>query len=249
MQEYEEFEFVIPAYTPETMPLDRLLQYLQQIGDVIGLQRDMHLVRVDESSTKPVFKIPTPLAWEVRERASSVQRGDGTIQQRNAYHRIRQMVRRDGGRPASLKDRSGVILDFPPITEAGPIVGVRQATAFDGELLRVGGGDDSYTPILMRGLAGEIQSGFTAPKSLAKAMAPYIFESIRVTGIGSWDRSPNGEWKLGKMLIQTYDKLDDDDLPGVFKRLRDAGVSWPDNADDVLLSHLLSRALAARVSC
>jgi hypothetical protein len=233
MEDYDELEFVIPAYTPETMPLDRLLLYLQEIGEVVGVAHEMHLVRIEASSTKPVFKMPTPMANEARERASLVRRGDGTVRQRRAYNRIRQMVRRDGGKPASLKDRSGVILDFPPEAEVAPMVGVRQPSSFDGVLLRVGGAGE-YIPILMQGLEGEIFSGFATTRALAKEIAPRIFEPLRLHGLGSWDRSPDGEWKLTKMLVQTYETLADESLEEVVRQLRAAPVVWPRDADEVL---------------
>ncbi|HUB46781.1 MAG TPA: hypothetical protein VMB73_17520 [Acetobacteraceae bacterium] len=233
MEDFGELDFVIPAYTPETMPLDRLLQYLQEIAEVVGVPHDMHLVRIEQSSTKPVFKMPLPMANEARERAARVQRGEGTMRQRRAYHRIRQMVRRDGGKPAILRDRSGIILDFPPEVEVGPITGVRQATTFDGVLLRVGGAGD-YTPILMQDLGGDVHAGFSASRGLAKQMAPLIFDPIRVNGIGSWDRNQAGEWKLVKMLIQSYDPLDNESLPDVLNRLRAAPVVWPENADAIM---------------
>lgn len=234
MEDFEELEFVIPAYTPETMPFDRLLQYLQQIGDVLGVAGEMHLVRIEPSSTKPVFKMPVPMAIRARERATAVGNGSGTQTQRSAYNRIRQMVKRDGGKPASLKDRTGVILDFPPtIEDIGAILGVRQASSFDGSLLRVGGVGD-YTPILMQDLGGEIFSGFSAPKDLAKAMAKLLFEPIRVTGIGNWERSATGQWKLSKMLIQAYEPLSDEPLNEVFNNLRAVPVDWPQDADKKL---------------
>ncbi|MEA2745475.1 MAG: hypothetical protein QOG25_3846 [Acetobacteraceae bacterium] len=235
MENLEELEFVIPAYTPETMLLDRLLQYLQQIGEVVGAAEDMHLVRIEPSSTKPVFKMPTPIAIRARERIAAVRGGGGGTQiQRAAYNRIRQMVKKDGGKPASLQDRTGVILDFPPnLEEVGAILEVRQASNFDGTLLRVGGVGEPI-PVLMQDLAGDIFSGFSAPKSLAKTMAKLLFEPIRVSGIGSWDRSPAGEWKLNKMLIQTYEPLGDETLVEVFQKLRSVSVVWPANADEIL---------------
>ena len=208
-------------------------RYLQEIGDIVGVAHDMHLVRIDASSTKPVFKMPAPMAIEAREQAVNVQRGEGTIRQRRAYERIRHMVRRDGGRPASLKDRTGVILSFPPEPETSPIVGIRQATAFDGILLRVGGAGE-FTPILMQGWNGEVYSGFSAARSLAKEMAPRIFDPIRVSGIASWDRNQSGEWVLGKMLIQTYEPLENENLEEVLRQLRAAPVVWPPDVDDAL---------------
>jgi hypothetical protein len=233
MEDFDELEFVIPGFTPETMPLDRLLLYLQEIAEVVGVASDMHLVRIEPSSTKPVFKMPTPMANEARERVSRVRRGEGSAKQRRAYSRIRQMVRRDGGTPASLKDRTGVILDFPPEAEVGPIVGVRQPTSFDGVLLRVGGTGD-FIPILMQGLNEEVFSGFSALRSVAKEIAPRIFEPLRVHGLGSWDRNQAGEWKLAKMLVQSFEPLQDESLEGVMRKLRAAPVAWPENADELL---------------
>ena len=234
MADFEELEFVIPAYTPETMPLDRLLQYLQQIGEVVGAASDMHLVRIEPSSTKPIFTMPVPIAIQARERVAAVRRGGGTGIQRAAYNRIRRMVRQDGGKPASLSDRSGIILDFPPAPEeTGAISGVRQASTFDGALIRVGGVGD-FTPIQMQNMDGEIFSGFSAPRILAKEMAQRLFEPIRVAGIGNWDRSASGEWKLSRMLVQSYEPLKDEPLEEVFHRLKAAPVAWPANADDVL---------------
>ena len=234
MEDFEELAFVIPAYTPETMPLDRLLQYLQQIGEVVGATTDMHLVRIESSSTKPVFKMPVPIVIQSRERVAALRRGDGTQVQRAAYNRIRRMVRHDGGKPASLSDRTGIILDFPPAPEEiGAISGLRQASTFDGALIRVGGTGD-FIPIQMQSLDGEVFSGFSAPRILAKEMAQRLFEPIRIAGTGSWDRSASGEWKLNKMLVQSYESLDNEALEEVFHRLRTAPVTWPHNADDVL---------------
>lgn len=234
MADFEELEFVIPAYTPETMPLDRLLQYLQQIGDVVGLPNEMHLVRIEQSSTRPVFKMSLQMAIQAREKASAVRMGSGTLVQRAAYRRIRQMVRKDGGEMASLKDRVGVILDFPAIPEEiGAISSVRQASSFDGSLVRIGGVGE-YTFIHMQDMGGDVYSGFSAPRSLAKEMAKLLYEPIRVSGIGSWDRSPTGEWTLSKMLIQTYEPLTDEPLETVIQKLRAAPVNWPTDADERL---------------
>ncbi|WP_158932580.1 hypothetical protein [Acidisphaera sp. S103] len=234
MADFEEMEFVIPAYTPETMPLDRLLQYLQQIADVVGVPEDMHLVHIRSSSTKPVFKMPIPVAIQARDNITAVRSGRGTITQRRAYSQIRQMVRKDGGQSASLNDRTGIILDFPPTPDdTGTISGIRQASSFEGSLTKVGGVAE-FIPIQMQDVSGDVFSGFSAPKTLAKAMAKLLFEPIRVTGIGSWDRTPAGEWKLSKMLVQAYEPLDDEALHEVFQKLRAAPVVWPDNADDIL---------------
>ena len=235
MTDFDELEFVIPAYTPETMPLNRLLEYLEQIADVLGVANDMHLVRIDPSSTKPVFRMHAPMAERARAAAAAVRIGQGTNRQRDAYGRIRCMVRQDGdSRPASLSDRTGVLLNFAPEEDNYAVVAtVRQATTFDGELTRVGGiGDDSA--IQMQDLGGQVYSGFSAPRAVAKSMASHLFEPLRVTGIGNWERTRGGDWLLSKMLIQTYVPLEDSPVEDVLLRLRAAKVIWPRNADELL---------------
>ncbi len=234
MIDFEELAFMIPAYTSETMPLDRLLQYLRQIGDVLGAAHDLHLIRIDPSSTKPVFGLRTPAAVQARACAQAVSGGHGTRDQRAAFSRIRQMVREDGGDAANLSDRTGVILEFPAATGAmGEISGVRQVSHFDGVVQRVGGSGDPV-PVLMEDLSGGVVSGFTAPRHLAKDIARLLFEPVRLSGIGHWDRDAAGEWTLSKMLIQACEPLSGETLGQVVQRLRAAPVQWPDDADDVL---------------
>lgn len=234
MEDFEELEFVIPAYTPETMPLPRLLEYLEQIAAVVGVANDMHLIRVDRSSTKPVFKMPRETAMRARESAAAVRVGRGSVTQRSAYSRIRQMVRTDSDKPASLRDQTGVILSFFPEEDLDAVVAsVRQATTFDGELMRVGGVGD-YSAIQMQDLGGKVYSGFSAPRSLAKEMGGLLFEPLRVSGIGNWERTRAGAWNLSRMLIQTYVLLDDNSADDIVLHLRTAKVNWPENADELL---------------
>lgn len=146
-------------------------------------------------------------------------------------HRIRRMVEKDSGeKHASLSDQQGIILDFPPLKEAATISGIRQATSFDGILLRTGGAG-TYASLLMQNLAGETVAGFAVQRSLAKSMAHLLYEPIRVHGLGSWDRTPEGEWKLAKMLVQTFEVLEDEGLVDVVRRLQTAPVIWPPDAD------------------
>jgi hypothetical protein len=234
MIDFEELEFVIPAFTPETMPLPRLLEYLREIATVVGVAEDMHLIRIEENCTKPVFKLPRPTAALARRQADAVRQGRGTAAQRGAFDKIRQMVRHDGGEPANLKDRSGVILSFLPLESSDAIVAtVRQPTSFDGELMRIGGAGE-YSAVQMRDVAGKIYSGFTASRSTAKAMCGMLFEPLRVTGTGTWERTRNGHWNLSRMLISSFERIEDETAEEVMRRLGAVKVAWPQDADALL---------------
>lgn|GEM_PF-2831749 len=217
------------------MPLSRLIEYLEQIATVLGASEDLHLIRIEKGSTRPVFVMPTPIANRARENAAEIRQGGGTIAQREAFNRIRRMVRRDAGaKPAALRDRRRVLLEFPSAAEEPlAIAGIRQATTIDGALVRLGGTGEQVT-LQVQQLSGETLSGFVAAKSLAKDMAKRFFEPIRLSGIGIWERSEAGEWHLAKMQVQSFEPLEDDTLPNVVAQLRAAPVKWPDNADKLM---------------
>src|SRR4051794_33067586 len=101
MADFEELSFVIPGYTPETMPLNRLIEYLQQVALVLGEPESLHLVDIQDGSVTPVLHAPKAVALKAKDRARRVRQGDGTRKQIDAYNRIRRMIRRD----APLLDR------------------------------------------------------------------------------------------------------------------------------------------------
>lgn len=88
----------------------------------------------------------------------------------------------------------------------------------------------------LQDLDGRILSGFTASRQLAKELAPLIYEPIRLMGIGQWCRSADGAWQLDRMLVQSYERLEEEDATVTVERLRDLKVEWPDDAWDRLIN-------------
>jgi len=236
MSDFEELSFIIPGFTPETMPLDRLIEYLQQMAVVLGDPKNLHLVAIRTSSVSPVLHAPKETALEARDRAQRVQRGDGTRRQIGAYNRISKMVRRDAagtkyaGRPALLRTVDRIILEIPAAPEeSGVIEGLRQMTTIDGQLIKVGGVGDNAS-LQLQDLDGRILSGFTATRSLTKELATLIYEPVRLMGIGQWSRSGDGVWELDRMHVQSYERLEDEDATVTIERMRDLKVEWPSDA-------------------
>jgi hypothetical protein len=235
MDDLDELSFVIPGYTPETMPLDRLIEYLQQIAVLLGDPTNLHLVEIRRSSVSPVLRAPKATALEARERAQMVQRGDGTRRQVEAYNRIRRMVRRDAvgaqyeGRPALIKSADRVILEIPAAPDdSGMVDGLRQATTIDGELIRIGGiGEDAALQV--QDLSGRTLSGFTAKRSLAKELRHLLWEPVRLNGIGIWCRNAEGAWDLSRMQVQSYERLEEEDATLTLERMRSLAVKWPED--------------------
>jgi hypothetical protein len=224
----EHFKFTVPGYTPETMPLDRLLEYLTQLSIVLGQPGELHLVGVEKGSTRPVIAMRHDVAVKARMRAREIAQGGGSQRRRQAFDTIRRMVTEDGGRPAVLKAPEGQILKFPSanIGQDQVIHSLRQPTSIEGTLVRVGGiGENAQ--LLIQELNGAVIAGCTASRPVAQAMGSLIYQPIRVSGIGTWRRTEEGKWAIARLHVQTFEALDENELDDVVAKLRALNVKWP----------------------
>lgn len=236
MADFEELSFVIPGHTPETMPLNRLLEYLQQVSLVLGESEKLHLVEVRESSCAPVFRVDHETALRARANAQRIKRGDGTRRQVDAFNNVRRMLRRDtaGQRPAVLRSAQSVFLSIEAAPEETALSGIRQASSADGALIKIGGAGENAS-IQLQDIEGRIISGFTAKRSLAKELAHRMWDPVRLFGVGQWERTEDGEWKLERMQVNSFDPLEDESLSMTMAKLRSAKVDWPSDSFDRLL--------------
>lgn len=228
MKDLERFKFTVPGYTPETMPLDRLMEYLNQLSIVLGSPEDLHLVAIEKSSTRPVLAMRHDVAVRARHHAREVAQGGGSQRRRDAFNTIRRMVSEDGGKPAVLRAPEGQILKFPSVDTGQDQVihAIRQPTSLEGALVRVGGiGENAQ--LLIQELNGNVIAGCTASRSVAQAMAPLIYRSLRVSGIGTWHRNEEGKWAIVRLHVQSFEPLDESELEDVVAKLQAVNVEWP----------------------
>lgn len=230
MADFEELSFVIPGHTPDTMPLSRLLEYLEQMSVVLGEADKLHLVAIRESSCAPVFHVDRETAVRAKANAHRVQRGDGTKKQVDAYNSVRRMLRRDGAwkRPALLRSAQAVVLQIDAAPEETLLTGIRQASSFDGALIKIGGAGDNAS-IQLQDMAGKIVSGFTAKRGLAKDLAHHMWDPVRLFGVGQWGRSEDGDWAMERMQVQSFDLLQDESLGETLSKLRAVRIDWPED--------------------
>ena len=236
MADFERFEFVVPGYTPDTMPLDRLIEYLTQLTVILGNPSDLHLVGIEKSSTKPVLIMPHHAAVKARHRARETWEGGGSARQRSAYNRIRRMVADDGGKPAVLTSRQITILEFSSVDLGADqeISSMRQASSVAGELIRVGG-DSEFDQILLKEFSGDVVSGCFATKEVAKQLAKCLHEHVRLHGIASWSRDRRGKWQISRMKVLTFETLENDSLSEAIAEAQAAVGEWPEDLVEKLL--------------
>lgn len=231
----EEYRFRIDAYTPATMPLARLANYLTELAKVLGEDRSVHLVKLEPGSTVLVHQIDTEALPKVRERTAAVRRGDAPPEAIRAYQQINRMLSEDNGSAVLTESSGAEIIRFPGKEEPRrEFVAIQQQGEVDGEVVRVGGMSDPV-PITLN-VDGNQLSGCRAKRSLAKPLAQHLFEPIRLFGTGRWTRDADGSWQLDRFDVDRFEVLGDEPLSSVVLALRALrGDEWGDDPINEIL--------------
>jgi hypothetical protein len=235
MEAGEEFRFCIDAYTPETMPLDRLAEYLAELAQVLGDARSVHLVELEPGSTVLIHKVDAQAVPKIRDQVAAVRHGNAPRPAMAAYQKINRLLREDNGSGVLIEESGAEILDFPGKREEIPyFAAIEEYGEIDGEVIRVGGTGDPV-PILLSADAGAF-SGCWAKRSIAKPLANHLFEPVRLFGQGRWIRDAEGQWLLSRLNVDRFQVLEQEVLSAALTKLRAIpGLEWGDEALDELL--------------
>jgi hypothetical protein len=212
MSQDEEFIFKIDAYTPDTMPMARLAEYIAQLAAILGEEKAVHFVRLKAGSTQIVHKIEREAVPKVRARTTEVRGGRGTSEARRAYRKVNRLLREDNGKGILSEESTGAeIIEFPGIDEQQETFsGVRQRGAIDGEVVRIGG-VQTWVPILLRAEREQIPNCW-CKHDVAKRLARHLFEPVRLFGSGRWERDGEGKWTLEHFAVDSFEPLRDEAL-------------------------------------
>jgi hypothetical protein len=220
-----EYKFRIDRFTPETLPMKRLAEYLGELAALFGNPDKVHFERVDLGSAIPVIWIDEDVEPQVAARVSAAPTAMGDEKARAAFEKINTLLREDGA-TGELRRPTGNVIPFPGRTlvleaTVGPITKVG---SLQGTLVRIGGKDASVHGLL----EDETRTWkFSLTRDLAKQMAPHLYSIIRVHGSGRWKREGNGQWHQVSFITTNFDVLVEAALDDVFQRLREIrGNDW-----------------------
>lgn len=234
MSDAEEFRLTIEAYEPETMPMQRLAEYLAQLALMLGESTSVHFVRLEGGSTSVIHRIEREAIPKVKARTISVRRGVGPRDSVRAYRKINRMLRDDNGSAVWKEEKTEAeIIVFPGKDDAEEAInGISQRGSIDGELVRVGG-LQNVVPIMLKCEHDEL-SGCWANKTIAKALGRKLFEPVRLFGTGRWNRNDEGKWKLGVFRVESFVSLRDLPLSAALNEIRALQIDWDDASYDEL---------------
>ncbi len=220
----EVLEFVIDAFTPDTLPMGRLGEYLVQLSTLLGHKERVHFVEVKEGSATLVHEVEPPAYPKVRDRVHAVRSLDAPGEAIKAFETLEHMLRADGAQ-AELRRRAdtaptGRLLHFPgasrqldepygPFSQSGQLQGVPISVGGKTSLVNVNLED------------GQNVYYCEATRETALQIAPFLFyQPLRVFGVGKYFRNVDGEWELRSFRISHFEKLDVRSLTESVERLR-----------------------------
>ncbi|WP_297856729.1 hypothetical protein [Elioraea sp.] len=222
-----EYRFTIAdSFTPETLPMERLGDYVVVFAKLLGEQPNVHFRGIEAGSAVLVAIVDPPAQPKVRERMIAIRDGGGPSDARKAYVDLDEMLRNDNETGALSDEAGGVVIPFQGRNRPEPLVygPFREDGTIDGQLIRIGGRDE-IVPVHLRDGA-VIHTGLNCTPEIARRIAPHLLgPTLRVHGTGTWFRTGAGVWELRSFRISDFEVLDDAPLLEVVGKIREVKES------------------------
>jgi hypothetical protein len=225
-----EYRFKIDAWTPDTLPMSRLSEYMAELAQLLGEKTAVHFRRLLPGSCVLVHRIDSEASPKVRERVKSVRLGVAPSDAARAYKTINRLLRDDNavGVLRAPKER-GVVIRFPGREEKQEtFASVKQFGSIDGIITWVGGSDQ--TAHITLETEGQQVSRIYTTRAIAKDLGRKLFEPVRLNGRGKWSRDSEGTWALIDFKVESFEGLDDAPLSSVVNQLRAIPTDWTDES-------------------
>lgn len=226
-----EFRFKIDAFTPDTIPMDRLAKYMGDLATLLGSQEKVHFVRVEGGSTVLIQQIEQEVVPKVRERIEGVKKRSAPEDAIEAFFDIDKRLLEDQAVGVIETDLEQVI-EFPGRNRAllHTFAPFNEYGSLEGKLIRVGGRDETV-PVYLED--GDLIHKCNSNRETAKKLAPYLFgNTLRVHGNGRWYRDQFGNWTMDRFTITEFSELDDSSLADVVSKLRSVPQSGLKSSED-----------------
>jgi hypothetical protein len=225
-RKHREYRFEIDAFTPSTIPMARLAEYVSDLAKMFGNNSYVHLARVEQGSTVPVVLVDWEAEPKVRERLRAIRTHEAPEEAQQAAKDLDRLLLQDNAK-AALVDPSGskvlrfhgrenaTKMEFGPITQPG---------VFQGVPIKVGGEND---PVPVHLEDGKQKTIVLAKRPLAKQIAQHLFTSVvRVEGTGRWMRHTDGEWEMLSFQVASFKVIEDATIRENIEDLRQVPAEW-----------------------
>ena len=202
-----EYKFKIGAYTPKTIPMARLSEYLAAFAELLGEKGQVHFDHLLEGSTCVVARVDREAIPKTRLRLEEARTADADHPLYRPMRALNDLLRDDNAEGA-ITQGNIMVIKFPGRREVRPaVIGpFTKHTEIDGVLVRIGGRDQTAHAQL-EDEEGRIWS-CDIDRDMARRLAPYLFgQPVRIYGSGRWKRTPEETWELDRMKATDFKPL------------------------------------------
>jgi hypothetical protein len=233
MDDIDELEFKLNAYTPSTIPMEQLAKYLTALSKLLGSPSHVHFKNLSLGSTCIAHMVDEVARPKVEARLNAINQGLASNDAKIAFNELDQLCKTDHATAQLYRIKNGeriaeTILNFGNLEPQKPLLAVPfyDAIVIDGELTRIGGKDKTAHAQIIddQGVAwnGELD------KALALRLAPHLYaNNLRLHGTAKWQRQDNGVWKILHLKITDFELLEDQDLWEAVQDIRAmTGLDW-----------------------
>ena len=215
----EFYELYIDALTPTTISMGRLAEYMADFAELLGHQEHVHFEAVKPGSLSLQSRVEPIAQNKVRRRVDELRYGNGPKAAVKAYQSLDNRLAEDNA-VGRILHRAAKVIELPGRTRVqersmGP---VEQSGTLDGEVIQIGGRDETINVHLK---AGDDVVHCITTKAIARRLAHHMFgPPVRLSGVGMWSRSESGKWSLRSFTVRDFETLDQTPLPKLFENLR-----------------------------
>lgn len=237
-----EYTFRIDVFTPDTLPMARMAEYLAALASLMGHTESIHFARIEEGSARLVSRVEEQDAPKVQRRleaATSANPPQGTAK---AFKILDDMLAEDNAVGEVIGPTGAVIIPFPGRARPKALTfpAFRQDGSIDGQIVSIGGRDRTAHVTLQDG--GLTYTNIDLNRDVARELAKHLYGTkVRLFGSGRWERHPEGTWKLLAFNVDRHEVLDDTPLSAVLAEIRsipESGSVGSNAYDDLMTLRL-----------
>jgi hypothetical protein len=233
MDEDRELIFHIDAYSPESIPMAKLADYMADFASLLGKDNGVHFAGLEKGSTRIKARVKFEDIPKVTGRLNDIRHGNGPKDATKVFEQIDARLANDNAVGRIFEEKSsGTIAellsfpgrDRPKAQSYGPF---NQEGHLDGLLISVGGKDETISLRLQNG--DIVYSNCDTNRIIARELGKHLFEPIRIHGTGRWMREADGQWTLMRFRVHRFDVLETASLRDTVTALRAIrGSGWKD---------------------
>lgn len=219
-----EYVFRIDAFSPDTLPMSRLAEYLSALAKMLGHAEHTHFIRVEAGSAKLVHKVDAVDAPKVEARLINVRNGQGPSDAIKAQRELEVLLANDNALGELAERATGrVVVPFLGRNRVKPLAfpPFREDTTLQGQIVSVGGRDSTAHAQLQDG--DTVHTNLSMTRDIAKQLAPLLYGPlIRLHGSGRFERQADGVWKILTFQVDRFERLDDSSVRDALSDIRSA---------------------------